>query len=162
MSGKVRPSISGRFLAWTVLATIVSAGCSYDDGVPPLHRVKSTVTLDGKPVAGATVIFQPITSSKDDFARVCLCLSDKNGEIKPWTMVEGDGLAVGKYRVGVYAAEQIGGPKLDENSTAADEKKVRLKYIVPKRYMDANTSGIEVEVTKRGRLQPESIVLVSP
>ncbi len=41
---------------WLVL--IVSAGCS-DGNRPPLAPVEGRITLDGQPLAGATVVFQP-------------------------------------------------------------------------------------------------------
>ena len=41
---------------WLVL--IVSVGCS-DGNRPPLAPVEGRITLDGQPLAGATVVFQP-------------------------------------------------------------------------------------------------------
>lgn len=151
-----------RMVSWAVLFSAIGlTGCGYSDGVPRLYRVKGVVTLDGKPVPAATVIFQPITKSEKDFARVCLCLSNEQGQVAPWTMVEGDGLAAGKYRVGVYSVEQTGGTKQEELPLSDQDKKVKIRYLVPKRYMDSNNSGIEIEVTKSGKLVPDAIALLS-
>src|SRR5437868_4956751 len=50
-----------RHRVWGLLALIcgLSLGCSGGEKVPPLYPVTGKVTFQGKPVAGATVIFVP-------------------------------------------------------------------------------------------------------
>ena len=51
-----RPTGAFATALWLVL--IVSVGCS-NGNRPPLAPVEGLVTLDGQPLAGATVVFQP-------------------------------------------------------------------------------------------------------
>lgn len=143
--------------AFLLVAVLVGCG---DGGMPPLYQVTGKLTIDGKPVPDATVTFQPITTSETQFARPSVCISGADGTIEPWTMVPGDGLPEGRYRVGVQARTQTSGPPMTERTTSAEYARMKFDWIVPKQYLDASTSGIEVTVTPDG-MEPEVIALTS-
>jgi len=58
--GPRRAILAGMYLLWTMLlvAAFSVAGCSKGDQ-PDLGDVQGTVTLDGQPLAQATVVFRP-------------------------------------------------------------------------------------------------------
>lgn len=71
--------------------------------LPPLGYVTGEVTLDGKPLAGATVFFalldQSQGESKKERARTSMGLTDDKGHYKMVYIQGTDGVAVGKCRV---------------------------------------------------------------
>ncbi|QDT90806.1 carboxypeptidase-like regulatory domain-containing protein [Gimesia algae] len=83
--------------AWVVLIMIFFVvGCGSGREIPPLAQVSGTVTIDGKPVSGASVIFEP------KFQAVSAS-GGTDGEGK-FTLMYGDtsGAAIGDYIVRVF------------------------------------------------------------
>ncbi|MBX7106784.1 MAG: hypothetical protein K1X57_22100, partial [Gemmataceae bacterium] len=89
-----------------------------------------------------------------------ICISRADGKFAPWTMMEGDGLPAGKYRVGVFAQKAVGGPTPTEGMSDAEYARIKWKPIVPARYNVTTTSGIEIEVTPDG-MKPDTIALTT-
>ncbi len=143
----------------TVACGMGLQSCSHD-GMPKLYQVKGKILLDGNPAPDATVVFEPIRTSKSDFARPGNAYTDKDGNFTAWTLREGDGLPAGRFRVAIISQVQVGGPVLNEMSTTADYNRVVWEWKVPQKYADPATSGIEVEVTRSG-MKPEVIELSS-
>lgn len=139
--------------AWALLAI---AGCGSDR--PTFHQVSGRVELDGQPLPLATLTFQRVDGEKMQFARPSICLSDEQGNFSPWTMREGDGLPAGKYRVGVMAEQQVGGPALTSEMSDAEYARIKWKSLIPRRYNDVATSGLEVTVNSAG-LAPSVLAL---
>lgn len=89
---------SGRFgfLVLLLVAAMIFAGsgCGRSD-LPPLGRVRGTVTLDGKPLAGAVLHFQP------EKGRPALANTDGQGnyEVSYVDGVKGTTLGTNKVRV---------------------------------------------------------------
>ena len=134
-------------------------GCGSSDR-PEFHQVQGKVTLDGEPLAEATLTFERIAGEQMEFARPSICISGPDGTFAPWTLTEGDGVPAGKYRVGVSAQKAVGGPTPTEGMTDAEYARIKWKDIVPARYKVTTTSGIEIEVTPDGMI-PETIALTS-
>ncbi|WP_339676407.1 carboxypeptidase-like regulatory domain-containing protein [uncultured Gimesia sp.] len=78
-----------------VMSTFV-AGCGSGQDIPPLAQVSGTVTIDGKPVSGASVIFEPKFQAVSASGG-----TDKDGK---FTLMYGDtaGAAIGDYIVRVF------------------------------------------------------------
>ncbi len=148
-----------RCVVATLLVLCGMSGCGGSDR-PRFHKVQGKVTLDGEPLAEATLTFERVSGDQMQFARPSICLSSADGTFAPWTMTEGDGLPAGKYRVGVYAQKPVGGPPLTEGMTDAEYARIKWKPIVPARYNATATSGIEIEVTPDG-MKPSAIDLSS-
>ncbi len=95
---------------WGLLAVallLAGAGCS---GADKPVKVEGTVTLDGKPLAGATVSFEPEDQQGGHSANG---FTDKDGHFKLTTYNTGDGALRGNYNVVVTkteAAEGSGAP----------------------------------------------------
>ena len=127
---------------------------------PDFHKVQGKVTLDGEPLPEATLTFERIAGEQMEFARPSICISGADGTFAPWTLTEGDGLPAGKYRVGVFAQKQVGGPPVTEGMTDAELARIKWKSVVPAKYNVTATSGIEIEVTPEG-MKPDAIALTS-
>lgn len=121
-------------------SAMVVNGCS--NGGMPTASVTGTVTLDGVPVEGATVNFQPIAKPDQmESGKMALGTTDANGKFSLHTYGSNDGAVIGKHRVGVVPKEGV--PKMGPRNS--DQKPS-----VPDKYWGARNSGIEVEVKAGG------------
>jgi hypothetical protein len=92
----------------------------------PPAKVSGTVTLDGKPLAGATVTFEPVEKG----GKKATGKTDENGAYVLTTSKAGDGALPGKYKVTVSVIR-------------AD------KELVPARYSDKDKTSLTVEVVPK-------------
>jgi hypothetical protein len=79
--------------------------------LPPLGGVSGKVTLDGKPLANATVRFIPLDDearSQRKGASVAMGLTDENGHYRLLYVKDTAGAAIGKNRVEVEAKDASG------------------------------------------------------
>ena len=67
----------------------------------PTHPVLVTATLDGQPLAGATVTFHKLNAETMKYAHVADGLTDERGRVKLSTYTKFDGVPVGEYTVTV-------------------------------------------------------------
>lgn len=143
-------------IAWFMMGAVVSIllGC----GIPNLGQVSGTVTYDGEPLDGATVSFMPEDSTgvfavatTDEQGRYVLAAPIKKGMIQ--------GALAGKYRVTISKK----GVKPDPDEVLFEQKKITYDELqtrmgrkgesaaetfdmIPSRYGNADSSGIQVEV----------------
>jgi len=140
-----------------LLVTCVAAlGCTAADSIPT-EPVLGLVTLDGDPVAGATITFHP----NGPEGAAASGLSDENGNYRI-TVVQaidgkqaapGSGTLPGKYTVTVRKVETeefISQEEAEEQGIPyqPSDQSPAVTYIVPKEYSKKDESGIEVEVKK--------------
>ena len=141
-----------------------AAGCGGPAGVPGVVKVSGTVTLDGTPVEGATVTFQP-----EGDARAASGRTDANGVFQLTTLNSGDGALPGNYKVSISKMEDTdpahqvtaeefaqmvsGGkpPPMGPARSGQKTKNVGMKYHVPQKYMDASKSGLTATVAASGK-----------
>ena len=132
------------------------SGCG--DGRPSLVPVSGKVTLNGAPVDGALVGFEP--DGIDGYSRPSIATTDSSGNFVVGTYDKADGMPAGKYKVSVLKKDVIG--KLPENfnseDTAANVQPVRYQWTVPRKYATSIDSGLTVEVTSSG-MTPAEIAL---
>lgn len=132
------------------------AGCS--DGRPSLVPVSGKVTLNGAPLAGALIGFEP--DGIDGYNRPSISTTDSSGNFVVGTYDKADGMPAGKYKVTVLKKEVVG--KVPENfnteDTAANVQPVRYQWTVPRKYSTSADSGLTVEVTSSG-MTPSEIAL---
>src|SRR6476620_3867291 len=112
-----------------VAAAIVLTGCP--NSRPATYRETGTVTMQGKPVAGAVITFVP-TSHEGQAASA---ITDSEGKYALTTWQAGDGARPGEYRVKVSKKEQ---KIYVEKKTAPPP----AKSLVPSKYLDESTSGL--------------------
>lgn len=113
----------GCLIALGILACL-AAGCG--DGRPRRVPVRGQVTIDGEPVRSGFIRLVP------DDARPSVGRIEKDGSFTLTTFSKEDGSVPGTHRVAVVA--------YDESTPAT------LRWLVPKKYSDHNTSGLTVDI----------------
>jgi hypothetical protein len=135
------------------LYLFVVSGCnSAPDNIAPASGI---VTLDGKPVAEARVMFYPVGGARSSHATT----NDK-GEFKVSTFGVHDGALVGRHLVTVTKIDTAAQVKVDPAegymgagygammSPEALKKNAKPKQTLPAKYATKESSGIEVEIVK--------------
>src|SRR5438067_2166344 len=113
-----------RFQYMVVGLLLGAAGCGSSNIAP----VSGKVTLDGKPLANATVIFEPISSEKNP-GPGSTAKTDENGQYTMQLMTgRANGALVGKHKVMITAYPGGG----DAPSSGANM--IAQKCLVPDRY----------------------------
>ncbi len=85
------------------LCAVVISGCSHGTR-PPLGTVHGKVTLDGKPLAGAGVVFQPEGRGRDSTG-----FTDGDGNYTLNYIRDAQGAAVGWHSVRITAGDPVTG-----------------------------------------------------
>jgi len=122
------------------LALILGAGCG-TKGVPS-YPVKGTVSLDGKPLEGATVMFVPASGPPNS------AVTDGTGAFA----IPAPGVPAGSCGV---AITKDSGPAAMTNPTPEDLQKIAQtpaanqppKSLVPEKFGRSDTSGLTATVT---------------
>lgn len=113
-------------VAMMMLIVALEAGCG---SRPALLPAEGLVTLDGKPLADAAVVFQPKVGGRPASAR-----TDASGRFKVGTYTPRDGALPGEHTVTIVAVESSGTPNAPE-----------VRWITPKKYSNA-ASGLSALV----------------
>lgn len=130
------------------------AGCTSASSNPKTFPVDGMVSLDDKPVDGATVVLVPI--SKDD-GEAASGVSDASGKFSLTTYAAGDGVRPGNYRIRVTKFDKvlIDDSKRVKNMTPEEEMKAYdpdakppapPKNLLPKKYETEMTSGFSHQI----------------
>ena len=143
-------------LAVSILVTvgIVLTGCS-NSSRPPTYPVTGTVTMQGKPVAGAAITFVP--TGEGDAASA---ITDSEGKYALMTWKAGDGARPGEYRVKVSKQEQVtvDSSKMVKNLSLEEEQKIYVenkkppppaKRLIPTKFENEQTSGLIHKVVEK-------------
>ncbi|MCA9033731.1 MAG: hypothetical protein KDA91_01315 [Planctomycetaceae bacterium] len=145
-----------KFFSLFAFSAFLLCGCG-GSGRPSLVVVTGKVTLDGKPLEGASIAMKFVSDDPDNkYGRPSRAVSDSSGQFKPAAYGDAEGIPTGKYKVAIYKQE------IPEGYNAEDPaaNPVNIKWITPRYYSDIDTSGIEIEVTSDG-ITPETIALQS-
>lgn len=137
------------------LLLIVPAGCG--PAGPPTQAVSGLVTLDDKPVSGATVTFAP-TAAGGVFASG---ITDGEGRFTLNAAIAGAkagaGTLPGEYRVSISKVESSESAKPDDPNApgydplaSVSAKPPAPKYLVPKAYGEPSTSTLKASVGPGG------------
>lgn len=126
-------------LAW--VSTLV-VGCNPAPTGPATVPVTGEVMLDGIPVEGALVLFFP--TDKSAGIKTSSAETDAEGKFTLSTHVDGatykPGAQVARYQVAVEKRDQ----------SAPLDPTIPPKHLLPQRYRDPNTSGLEADVQPQG------------
>jgi hypothetical protein len=122
-----------------VLVVTVAGGCGRGrrPELPETFPVTGMVSLDGKPVAGASVMFNP----KGGQGHGSVAVSDASGRYKLTTFSPGDGVVPGEYKVAITKTVL---EKSESDSPMAGSGDP--KNVLPTRYADDSTSGFKATV----------------
>lgn len=149
-----------------ICLSLAFIGCSGDDR-PETARASGKVTLNGVPVVGASVMFQPVAGGRPGTG-----ITDDNGVYKISSYGQpDDGVAVGEHKVsvvkiagaGAYALSPAESAKpvaaasstdsLSEIPAATDDEQnvePEIEYLVPQKYQNPETSGLRITVPSGG------------
>ena len=107
--------------------------------------VRVTLTLDGKPLADASIAF---VASKDPVP--ASGKTDANGVAEMMTYSTGDGAVLGTHNVMVIKNELSGKEAAEQDSAAYDPNAtgMKVKALIPVKYNNPGTSGFTAEVKK--------------
>ena len=129
-----------------LLLAVICAACSSDDAWkknrPPVYATTGSVIVDGRPMEGVTVMFQPVDEAK---GKPGTAITDSNGLFSVQTFDPGDGLTEGTHRVSLRKTVMLDkqGNEVKEIREPGDAKETHL---IPKKYQEFKTSGIEVQI----------------
>jgi hypothetical protein len=140
-----------------VALVLVGAGCGGNSPV----SVRGTVTLDGQPVEGATVLFLP-----EGGGRQATGQTGADGSFRLTTIDANDGAFPGNYKVVVQYTQGVEAPPAGNVRDAMQgqekarkaAKKVAPKYVIPARYSDPGKTELRQAVPTDG---PVTLALVS-
>ncbi|HUY88733.1 MAG TPA: carboxypeptidase-like regulatory domain-containing protein [Pirellulales bacterium] len=139
------------FISMFAGACVFLVGCGHKSGVDGVVQVGGSVTYDGKPIEGASVIF-----SAEGESRSASGITDAGGRFQLTTLTPNDGALPGKYKVAVSKVEV-------ENAMSAEEAKEwfqknggpppagNIKNRLPEKYKDIESSELTAEVTTDGK-----------
>jgi hypothetical protein len=131
---RLRPKVFSSLIAILVMAC--ATGCGKRDSGLTLVHVEGVVTLDGKPVEGATLFFAPAKgpSAKAD--------TDKNGKFRLMTNRPGDGAVAGEFQVSIA--------KFVLDPATANDPVPAMKNELPDKYNSPATSGLTATINASG------------
>lgn len=101
----------------------------------PTHPTTGKVTLNGEPLAGATVTFHSFNKDTKKYSGVCDSLTDATGAYKMSTYTKFDGAPVGEFTVTVV-----------KTGRGYYDGELPEKSLIPATYATPAASGIKVEV----------------
>ena len=133
---------------WVTMTSVAVAtaitGCGRGPNIAPVSGV---VTLDGKPLAGASVLFMPVDGGVPGRAA-----TKDDGSFSLTTFQEKDGALVGRHRVAVSKVETTGATAGGDGlSGKLDGRRMRTSWLTPERYGAPATSGLEATVERGGK-----------
>ena len=138
-----------------VFLVAMCVGCG---GGPNVQSVTGTITLDGKPISGAVVTFQPIEGGTGQPA---VGTTDVEGKYTVTDMKSdkiGSGAAAGEYRVGVMwfkpgadSSQATGASGGNEETAVSNDKKDVTSVsgpeaLLPADYQSPTSSGLTASV----------------
>lgn len=136
-----------------VIMAVLLAGCS-KGGLNDLNKAKGVITLDGQPLANASITLIPTTPN----ARSAGAISDEKGRFEFQTLNSNDGVAAGEYQVTVtkfimenaYTDEEArifseaGGKS--HKQVFPDRPEPKSVNQIPARYANQATSGLTLTI----------------
>jgi hypothetical protein len=133
-----------RSLCVLLTGLLAVGGCSKGSNLPRTVPASGIVTLDGKPVDGAQVVFVPAGDAKTGATGV----TNASGKFSLRAYPEKDGAIPGEYQVQVSKTIKV---ELDGKKGSLDGgDPVRFEYGVPAKYTGAKTSGLKVTIPENG------------
>jgi hypothetical protein len=120
---------------------LLISGCGV--GLPETAPVRGVVTFDGKALSGfqhAAVAFTPAGGRPAKGV-----ISPNDGSFELTTYKSGDGARVGRHTVAVSAT-------VDEPNSKADDRYPGVRFVIPEKFSDRDTSGLVYEVNTRSNV----------
>lgn len=147
MPPETKPLTAGTLFALTFS---IAYGCS-GSAHPSTVKVVGTLTFNGTPVAGASVIFAPVAGG-----RPATATTDAQGRYELSTFGDKDGAAPGEYKVTVQKT------KIEGSSQMTDEDRYdlmkqgnpvpepKMTSLLPEKYANSASSDLNATVRQSG------------
>ncbi len=140
--------------ALAVVLLIFGGACNKGTNKPKTYPVAGTVTMNGQPVAGATVTFTPKqpTSPGQPGPTGASAQTNEQGRYEIGTFAKGDGAIPGEYLVSVTKYEGAapaggsGASQEEYRPPMPGEEAPVPKNVLPQQYANPNTSGLSFAV----------------
>jgi hypothetical protein len=123
-----------------MLAIMVALETGCGPSRPALLPAEGVVTLDGKPLANAALVFQPKAGGRPASGR-----TDATGRFSMGTFAAKDGVLPGEHTVTIMAVEDVGPPP--EKGSQSE-----TRWVTPKRYSRADASGLSATVAAGSKM----------
>lgn len=121
-------------LGGLLIATLFSGGCSgTNEDSPKTAPVTGLITYQGKSVTSGLITFHPTNGTKQASAQI-----NGQGGFTLSTFEREDGAVFGVHKVTIKVFPE------DQDVSVIPEKEI--KYLVPRKYIDEETTPLEVEV----------------
>lgn len=131
-----------RFLLVFCCAGLPLFGCAAGDNLPKTVPARGLLTLDGKPLEGASITILPASAT----AQGATAISESNGTFSMKAFEQKDGALPGSYTVTVTKTNVIKG----EGLNADGGENITYSFGVPRKYTTATTSGLTLEIPPEG------------
>jgi hypothetical protein len=132
---------------YLLLTLVFAAGCGgYDkwkDGRPKTYFTSGKVLLDGEPVEGATVTFQPVDEA---LGKPGTAVTDSNGYFEVQTFDPGDGLTEGVHRVAIAKTRMLDKATKQVVTEVNSDAPLIEDHLLPKKFSSFTTSKLEVTI----------------
>lgn len=128
-----------KVFAYTVFCVALVSGCNSGPGLPPTVPAEGVVTLDGAPVADATITFIADVGSYNASA-----VSDKDGKFAMKAFEEKKGAVAGSYKIAINKTI------VESRDGKKGESDVNLKQGLPMKYSNFLTSGLSIKLGDSG------------
>lgn len=125
--------------ACAVVGVVLVSGCNSGAGLPATVSAEGTVTLDGAPVADATITFIADVGSYNASA-----VTDKEGKFAMKAFEEKKGAVPGAYKVAINKTI------VESRSGKQGESDVNLKQGLPMKYSNFLTSDLTIQLGNAG------------
>ena len=141
-----------RFLAAVVVTSIVMGGCGSDEFV--LAPVSGRVTIDGQPVAGVRIAFEPIADEKRKYpGPESIAITGEDGGYKLYTTdTERRGAVVGKCRVKIWT---IPGEQMAQNPVITDDQDPNYDSVAEIKALKA-----QIRASRKKKAAPVSLGII--
>ncbi len=128
---------------WILLfVSSIPVGCGRSDDGPPMGDVTGTVTYQGKPVPGASILFVPTTRETPAGAAI----TDSAGKYRLSISGQKQGAVTGSYQVSIALSAPFDGPIPAGMNPEYAKEIYAGKPLIPQRYFSATKSGLTAEV----------------
>ncbi len=152
--------MKARILSGAMLVVVTAfPGCSNEDDEwtrqqPATVTADGVVTLDGKPVDGASIVIAPTPPNQ----HAANAITDGSGRFSLAAFPNKPGAVPGTYKVRVAKTIEVGAEPVkvdlgeDAAHAASDEPSANMtwKSVLPEKYSNPETSGLEVEIPAGG------------
>lgn len=136
-------------LAGAIALSVAAFGCSSGPKRPATIKVSGKVTMNGTPVPGATVSFQPAATG----GRAAVGITDGAGQYVLTTFEAGDGAVAGDYGVAIVKSEASAAAGSSSNANSDDyvppeglKEPPPAKSLIPPRFGSPRESGLRATV----------------